>query len=133
MTAPSTDTPRRLYVDTSAYLCILLAEEGAERLSAESAGAELLSSVLLVLEARRNLIRLARDGFAITPRLFNALATQGSLGGFSSWGRQQFYLPDGTPKPVGTILRNPALADLLTRLARRGPEAFYSGPDGEAR
>jgi hypothetical protein len=53
---------RRLYVDTSAYLCILLAEEGADRLSAESAGAELLSSVLLVLEAKRNLIRLAREG-----------------------------------------------------------------------
>ena len=53
---------RRLYLDTSAYLCILLAEEGAERLSEETAGAELLSSVLLVLEARRNLIRLAREG-----------------------------------------------------------------------
>ena len=53
---------RRLYLDTSAYLCILLAEEGAERLSRETAGAELLSSVLLVLEARRNLIRLAREG-----------------------------------------------------------------------
>ena len=53
---------RRLYLDTSAYLCILLAEEGAARLSEETAGAELLSSVLLVLEARRNLIRLAREG-----------------------------------------------------------------------
>jgi hypothetical protein len=53
-------------VDTSAYLCILLAEDGAERLSEETAGAELLSSVLLVLEARRNLIRLAREG-TLTP------------------------------------------------------------------
>ena len=53
---------RRVYLDTSAYLCILLAEEGAERLSGETAGAELLSSVLLVLETRRNLIRLAREG-----------------------------------------------------------------------
>ena len=53
---------RRLYVDTSAYLCILLAEESSERLSEETAGAELLSSVLLVLETRRNLIRLAREG-----------------------------------------------------------------------
>jgi hypothetical protein len=52
----------RLYVDTSAYLCILLAEEGADRLAAESKGAELLTSVLLVLEAKRNLIRLAREG-----------------------------------------------------------------------
>lgn len=53
---------RRLYFDTSAYLCILLAEEGADRLSEESEGAELLTSALLLLEARRNLIRLAREG-----------------------------------------------------------------------
>ena len=32
-----------------------------ERLSKETAGAELLSSVLLVLEAKRNLIRLTRE------------------------------------------------------------------------
>ncbi len=61
--APTAASPtRRLYLDTSAYLCILLAEDKAERLSKETDGAELLSSVLLVLEARRNLIRLAREG-----------------------------------------------------------------------
>ena len=53
---------RRLYVDTSAYLCMLLAEDGSERLSEETGGADLLSSVLLVLESRRNLVRLAREG-----------------------------------------------------------------------
>jgi PIN domain nuclease of toxin-antitoxin system len=53
---------RRLYLDTSAYLCILLAEEGSTRLSEETSGAELLSSVLLLLETRRNLVRLAREG-----------------------------------------------------------------------
>ena len=62
---------RRLYLDTSAYLCILLGEDGWERLSEETAGAELLSSVLLVLEARRTLIRLAREG-ALTPEQYNA-------------------------------------------------------------
>jgi hypothetical protein len=62
---------RRLYIDTSAYLCMLLAEDGSERLSAETAGAELLSSVLLVLETRRSLIRLARDG-ALTPAQYKA-------------------------------------------------------------
>jgi hypothetical protein len=65
-TPDATPERRRLYVDTSAYLCMLLAEDGADRLSAETAGAELLSSVLLVLETRRNLIRLARDG-TLTP------------------------------------------------------------------
>jgi hypothetical protein len=53
---------RRLYLDTSAYLCILLAEQGWEGLSTETDGAELLSSVILILETRRNLIRLAREG-----------------------------------------------------------------------
>jgi hypothetical protein len=60
---------RRLYVDTSAYLCILLAEDGWEDLSKETDGADLLSSVILILEARRNLIRLARAG-ALKPELY---------------------------------------------------------------
>ena len=68
--SPAPEDPhRRLYLDTSAYLCILLAEDGWERLSEETAGAELLSSVLLVLEVKRNLIRLARDG-ALTPEQY---------------------------------------------------------------
>ena len=54
--------PRRLYLDTSAYLCILLGEQGSEPLSAATNGAELVSSVLLVLETKRNLTRLAREG-----------------------------------------------------------------------
>ena len=73
-----TDTPqrrRRLYLDTSAYLCILLAEEGWQRLSEETAGAELMSSVLLVLEARRNLIRLAREG-TLTPAQYKTCMDQ---------------------------------------------------------
>lgn len=52
---------RRLYLDTSAYLCLLLGDAGARRLSDETARAELCSSVLLVLESRRNLTRLARE------------------------------------------------------------------------
>ena len=71
MSSASNATPerRRLYVDTSAYLCILLAEEGWEGLSKETDGAELLSSVILILEVRRNLIRLAREG-ALKPELY---------------------------------------------------------------
>lgn len=66
MSVASSEPPvRRLYLDTSAYLCILLGEDGASRLSAETDGAELLSSVLLVLDARRNLVRLAREGVIV--------------------------------------------------------------------
>lgn len=52
---------RRLYLDTSAYLCILLADAGSQRLSEQTSNAELYSSVVLVLESRRNLARLARE------------------------------------------------------------------------
>ncbi|OFV93285.1 MAG: hypothetical protein A3G76_12065 [Acidobacteria bacterium RIFCSPLOWO2_12_FULL_65_11] len=64
MSAGAAERPRRrrLYLDTSAYLCILLGEDGSARLSAATEGAELLSSVLLILESRRNLARLAREG-----------------------------------------------------------------------
>lgn len=73
MSRESTDQPLRLYVDTSAYLCILLGEEGSEALSRETEAAELLSSVLLGLEARRNLIRLAREGTLSADRYKTAL------------------------------------------------------------
>ena len=63
--------PARLYLDTSAYLCILLGEAGSDRLSRDTDGAELLSSVLLVLEAKRNLVSLARRG-TLTPDRYKA-------------------------------------------------------------
>ena len=63
--------PRRLYLDTSAYLCVLLGEDGATAIANETRGAALLSSVLLVLEARRNLVRLTREG-TLTPVEYKA-------------------------------------------------------------
>lgn len=68
---PRVSVVRRLYLDTSAYLCVLLGEEHADAISKETKGAELLSSVLLILETRRNLVRLAREG-SLKPREFNA-------------------------------------------------------------
>jgi hypothetical protein len=62
---------RRLYLDTSAYLCILLNEEGWKRLAEETEEAEVLSSVLLMLEARRNLVRLTRET-ALTAERYKA-------------------------------------------------------------
>ena len=52
----------RYYVDTSAYLCVLLGEDGCEALVGELADSRLLSSSILVLEATRNLVRLSREG-----------------------------------------------------------------------
>jgi len=52
----------RYYVDTSAYLCVLLGETGWERIAREVDGGQLLSSVLLALEAERTLVQLSRAG-----------------------------------------------------------------------
>jgi len=49
----------------------VLGEHGSEKLSDETAGAELVSSVLLLLESRRNLIRLAREG-TLKPEQYKA-------------------------------------------------------------
>jgi len=72
-------------------------------------------------------IRLARDGFAVTPRLYRALTDSAPIAGLDPAGRALFYGADGQPLPVGTIVRNPALATTLEALARRGADWFYSG------
>jgi predicted nucleic acid-binding protein len=59
---PDLEMVKRLYVDTSAYLCLLLGEKGHTDLQREMSGAQLLSSVVLVLETDRNLVRLSREG-----------------------------------------------------------------------
>ena len=114
--APAQRERRRLYVDTSAYLCMLLAEHGADRLSAETSGAELLSSVLLVLETRRNLVRLAREG-ALTPAQYKTCLDR------VDQDQQLFVLRDATldlcesnPLPAITTPRSLDLAHLRTAL-----------------
>src|SRR4051812_37961288 len=75
-------------------------------------------------------IRLAEDGFAISPRL-NGLLGQDAPLRLDPLARAHFYDAGGTPKPVGTVLRNPALARTLRILADRGADAFYAGPIAE--
>jgi hypothetical protein len=63
----------RYYVDTSAYLCLLLGEAGSHRLVGELDGAQMLSSSLLALEAERTLVHLSRAGRLTPAELQNAL------------------------------------------------------------
>ncbi|MBS3650698.1 gamma-glutamyltransferase [Pseudaminobacter sp. 19-2017] len=71
-------------------------------------------------------LKLAEDGFTISPRL-NGLLGQEKFLQSDALARAYFYQEDGTPKPVGTVLKNPAFAKTLREIADKGADAFYSG------
>jgi len=71
-------------------------------------------------------IELSQNGFALSPRLHALLAKETHLKNDAT-AFAYFYQPDGTPKPVGTILKNPALATTLREIADKGADAFYQG------
>jgi gamma-glutamyltranspeptidase/glutathione hydrolase len=71
-------------------------------------------------------IKLAQDGFPISPRL-HALISSDRFLALDENARRYFYLPDGTAKPPGTLLKNPELAAVLKRVASQGAQAFYRG------
>ena len=71
-------------------------------------------------------IRLADDGFPVSPRL-HALLNDEKFLARDPAARAYFYDADGAPKAVGTVLRNPPLAATLRAIAGGGADAFYSG------
>ncbi len=76
-------------------------------------------------------IRLAEQGYEVNDRMARY------LGFFEQfWGdfpeARAIYWEDGAPKQAGDIVRNPALAAFLRRLASEGADAFYAGENVEA-
>ena len=76
-------------------------------------------------------IRLANQGFAISPRLHAQLKVDAFLR-LDPTARAYFYQANGEPYAVGHVLRNPELAAVLQRIATEGVQAFYSGEVAEA-
>ncbi|MDZ7858125.1 MAG: gamma-glutamyltransferase family protein [Sphaerotilus sp.] len=76
-------------------------------------------------------IRLAQDGFPVSARLHTLLKAEVHLQKDPT-AAAYFYQPDGSPWPVGHVLKNPALADTLRRLARDGARALHEGDIAEA-
>lgn len=70
-------------------------------------------------------IKLADSGFPMSERLNMQLAAEKYLKSDAA-AAAYFYNADGTPKAVGTPLRNPALAATLRAIAAN-PNALYSG------
>ena len=70
-------------------------------------------------------IRLAEEGFAVSPRLHAQIKGNRDLAAQAA-ARAYFY-PQDQPAPVGYLLKNPALAEVLRRVASEGVSAFYRG------
>ncbi|WP_419809757.1 gamma-glutamyltransferase [Sphingomonas sp.] len=71
-------------------------------------------------------IRLARQGWIVSPRFVGGLASYGDH--ITLETRSLFSGPGGRPLRAGDRLTNPAQAALLERIARLGPDSFYVGP-----
>lgn len=71
-------------------------------------------------------IRLAEEGFPVSPRLAGLVARDAArLGRFPA--TRDYFLPGGVAIKTGETLRNPIYADTLRILARAGPDTFYTG------
>jgi gamma-glutamyltranspeptidase/glutathione hydrolase len=71
-------------------------------------------------------IRLAEQGFPMSPRLHQLLEAESALRGDAA-ARALYYRSDGRPRPVGAPLFNPEYAASLRAIAASGAGAFYNG------
>ncbi len=72
-------------------------------------------------------IDLAEQGFPVAPRVAFDWA-RGAAKLSRHEGARTHYLPTGRPPRVGEIVRLPALAATLRRIAEHGRDGFYAGP-----
>lgn len=73
-------------------------------------------------------IRLAEQGFRVSPRLARSLefvAPHGRLD--ENPPTAAYFYPGGKPLPVGYLRKNPEYAATLRRIASEGTDAFYQG------
>lgn len=71
-------------------------------------------------------IRLAREGFPVSPELSRTIGFVAERLRNDPGGRA-IFLVDDAPPAAGALLRQPALATTLERLAQRGIDEFYHG------
>ncbi|MFI7193934.1 gamma-glutamyltransferase [Nocardia nova] len=72
-------------------------------------------------------ISLADNGFDISARMASQIAQSAPDLARDANARQYFLQPDGSPKPRGFHLSNPAMAKTLSAIASDGSDAFYTG------
>lgn len=129
-TAPATARPDRFLVDGQAMAFFDAVDSG---LSVGTPG--LVRMLADMHETHGSLpwaalfepaLRLATEGFAVSPRMHAMLAKVDTLKAVPA-AAGYFYDEHGQPWPVGHVLRNADYARVLQRLADDGADAFYHG------
>ncbi|GGA84774.1 gamma-glutamyltranspeptidase [Neiella marina] len=72
-------------------------------------------------------IKLAENGFEVSPRLAGLLAKRYNPGLVKLEPAASYFYPDGEPLQAGQLLKNPQLAATMRIIAKHGSEAFYQG------
>ena len=72
-------------------------------------------------------IKIATEGFRISPRMSASIAGSAANLARDPEARAYFLDPNGAAKAVGTLLSSPALAATFQAIANGGAAAFYSG------
>src|SRR3954464_3833146 len=77
-------------------------------------------------------VAAAQHGFTVDQTFYNQTDEAKAI--FADFpATAALYLdPDGSPRDVGTVIRNPDLARTYARIARKGADALYSGPIAQA-
>ncbi len=78
-------------------------------------------------------IKLAENGFKISPRMHKALVRSKDALKQDYNARALYFSPDKLELlPVGHVLKNPAYVKTLKLIAEKGPAGFYQGPVAKA-
>ena len=80
-------------------------------------------------------IAWARDGFFVRPGMHAFWIDEPTMGRvsnlerlrYSDEGRALYCRADGSPKPIGSPLQNPGMAQVLSQIAAEGASPFYEG------
>lgn len=76
--------------------------------------------------------KLAADGFVVSPRLAGMISTTRAPQASQPDAVKYFTKPDGTRYQAGDVLKNPAYAETVRKIAAEGPSALLEGPIAQA-
>jgi gamma-glutamyltranspeptidase/glutathione hydrolase len=78
-------------------------------------------------------IELAENGFLVSPRLAGYLPGMAQRSRLAiNPGTAAYFYPEGQALQAGDLLKNPAYAETLKRIASEGSKAFYTGSIAQA-